>query len=598
VNLPPLARPAHVRGGAPRAAVALFAALLLVATCGGPAPSATPPPGSVSPVAVTHATSAPPSAYPSPVVPSVTSPSPGPSAVPSTSLPGITVSTALGRTTSGPFSRPTKVPALGQPVTWRFQGGPDLAGQTLQVQSLTSLRPVVWTTIATVIADPDGVATYTTSFDQPAFLSLRALVPPGPGTGGGVSGGLQASWRGTGPCPVVAMAPGPVTYEGPVTTSPDGTRYQVVGGPDAAGDQQSTLVVSGSAGTLWRHAFTPCYGVTDPVLDAAGTAYLVATLQTFHELDSAIFAFGPAGIRSRTPYSLAGVAWSLFRSPLGTVYAEGASYTLGTGGTLIDLRRSYLAALDASGHPTSGWPYGTSVPLSEPTFGSDGTAYMVAGFVIGVSLDLGVHEVLALAPDGTSRVGWPFRLPAGVGPLHTGMGEGQVAVGEPPVVGPDGTIYVAAGKGAWGSGGDLVYTLRPDGHVKPGWPYATVLSDGALLSGATGGSPGALPPVPGSDGTLYLATRAGAGATIHDAIVALDSDGHVRAGWPHVLSAGHGIDGAACTRDASGSATFRAGECWLAFAAGGILRVGVSGGGSVGEACLRRDGTAVSCAAG
>ncbi len=508
------------------------------------------------------------------------------------------MSSALGRTTSGPFSRSTKVPALGQPVTWRFDGGGTFAGRTLQVQSLTSLRPVVWTTIATVTADPDGVATYTASFDRPVFLSLRALVPPGPAAAGGSSGGLQASWRGTGPCPVVVMEPGPVTYEGPITASPDGTRYQVVSGPDASGDQQSTLVASDSGGTGWRYDFTPCYGVSDPLFDAGGTAYLVATLHTFHELDSAIFAFGPAGIRSPAPYHIAGVSWGLVRSPLGTVYAEGASFSLGTGGALIDLQRSYLAALDASGHPTPGWPYSTPVPLSEPTFGSDGTAYLVAGFVIGVALDLGVHEVLALAPDGASRAGWPFVLPAGVGPLHTSMGEGQVAVGEPPVVGPGGPIYVAAGKGAWGAGGDLVYALGPDGRVKPGWPYATVLSDGALLSGTVGGSAGALPPVPGPDGTLYLATRAGAGATIHDAVVALGPDGRVRAGWPYVLGARHGVDGAACSRGGSGSATFGPGECWLAFAGGGVLHVGVISGGTIVEACLQPDGKAVTCVAG
>ncbi len=508
------------------------------------------------------------------------------------------MSSALGSTTGGPFTRSTKVPALGQAVTWRFDGGGTLAGRTLQVQSLTSLRPVVWTTIATATTDADGVATYTASFDHPAFLSLRALVPAGPAAAGGVSGGLQASWRGTGPCPVVVMAPGPVTYEGAVTTSPDGTRYQIVSGPDTVGDQRSTLVASDSGGSGWRYAFTPCYGVSDPVFDGAGTAYLVATLHTFHQLDSAIFTFGPAGTRSPAPYRIAGVGWGLVRSPLGTVYAEGASFSLGTGGTLIDLRRSYLAALDASGHPTTGWPYSTPVPLSEPAFGSDGTAYLVAGFVIGVSLDLGVHEVLALAPDGTSRAGWPFRLPAGVGPLHTSMGEGQVAVGEPPVVGPDGTVYVAAGKGAWGAGGDLVYALGPDGKVKPGWPYATVLSDGALLSGATGGSPGALPPVPGPDGTLYLATRAGSGATIHDAVVALGPDGRVRAGWPHVLGARQGVDGAACSRGGSGSATFRPGECWLAFAAAGVLRIGIISGGTVGEACLQPDGKAVACVPG
>ena len=226
-----------------RLATCLTGAALLVAACGAPAPSATLQSATASPATSVLAPSTLASAQPSPA-PVSTAPSPSPPL--STGVIAIAVTSALGRTTNGPFTSATKVPALGQAVKWRFDGGPALAGQPLQVQSLTSLQPSGWTTIATVTAGADGVATYATSLDHPALLSLRAVASSGFNGQGGSSPGLQASLAGTGACPFIASL-GAIP-QAPTTTSPDGTRYQVISGWDAAGDQQLTLAAATPGG--------------------------------------------------------------------------------------------------------------------------------------------------------------------------------------------------------------------------------------------------------------------------------------------------------------------------------------------------------------
>ena len=520
---------------------------------------------------------------------------------------GITVTSALGTTTSGPFTRSTKVPALGQAVTWRFDGGPALAGQVLQIQSLTAINPTLWTTIATVTADTDGVATYATSFDHPAFLSLRAVVAPGSTGAGGSSGGLQASWRGTGACPFIAGPGAPP--QAPATTSPDGTRYQFAWGWDAAGNQQLTLVATTPGGHVaprWRHVFPACAGtVHGPLFGPDGTAYVVTSKHSATWL----YTFGPAGSRASSPYRLPGDFEGIERAPDGAVYVWSWDYTSpwDPGSTAYAWHQFYLASVDATGRPKRGWPYTSAMPISDPTFGPDGSVYLTVGYVIGWGMsaaqDRLPHRIVALAPDGHLKPGWPFVLPAGVGPQFPWISEGDIAVGEPPVLAPDGTLYVVAAKGSWGAGGNLVYALGPDGTLRPGWPYAATLSDGSLdLS--TGGAAGALPPVPAPDGTIYLAVRTGqlrgtpAG---HDTVLALDASAHVLPGWPVALPAGSVIAGTPCRDVVFGGEALRQPSCWLQVGPGGLLRLAVTKApGNAGNShplCIRPTGKTVACPA-
>jgi hypothetical protein len=587
-----------------RLAASLTVAALLVAACGAPAPSATPQSATASPATSVLAPSTSASAQPSPA-PFSTAPSPSPPL--STGLIAIAVTSALGRTTNGPFTPATKVPALGQVVTWRFDGGPALAGQPLQVQSLTSLQPSRWTTIATVTAGADGVATYATSFDHPAFLSLRAVASSGSNGQGGSSHGLQATWRGTGGCPFVASLG--AILPAPTTTSPDGTSYQVIWGWDAAGDQQLTLAAATPGGRAvpgWRHVFPACAGsVHGPLYGPDGTAYVV----TSKHRATWLYSFGPAGPRAAAPYRLPGDFEGIERAPDGTVYAWTWDYTSpwDPGSNAYHWHEFYLAAIDATGRPRPGWPYTAAMPASDPTFGADGSVYLTLGYVIGwggsATQDRLSHQIVALGPDGRMKPGWPFVLPANVGPQFPWISEGDIAVGEPPVLGPDGTLYVVAAKGVWGAGGNLVYALGPDGMALHGWPYAATLSDGSPDL-ATGGAAGALPPVPDSGGTVYLAMRSGllrgtpAG---HDEIVALDAAGHVLLGWPVALSTGTAVVGTRCPAIAFGGEALRQPSCWLQVGPGGVLRLTIAQAtGYVGTShalCIGPTGKAVACPA-
>ncbi len=587
------------RASAPGYAVALLASLLLAA-CGGPAPSATIRPATASPAAPAPTSSSPTSARPSSSPTSIASTPPVPSnASPSANQVGITVTSALGRTTSGLFSRSTKVPALGQAVTWRFDGGPDLAGRTMRIQSLTALRPTTWTTIATVTADASGIATYTAAFDRPTFLSLRALVPSGDGAAGGSSDGLQASWRGTGACPEVVMAPGPVTYQGPLTTSPGGTHYQVMTGPDAAGDEQSTLTVSSlsDGSTGWTYVFPACQSPSSPVVAADGTAYVLTADPRRRFTSGRLYVFAPAGLR--VTRALTGLLGSLVRAPDGTVYLAADEETARPGSSWQGIwHASYLAALDPTGRPKPGWPYVSSVPLSAPSFGASGALYLAAGFQIGLTdvpaAAQRVHTVVALRLDGSLVPGWPFTLPAGTSATLTSISEGNDMVfPQPPIVGSDGTVYVVASKGSWGGDGDLVFALAPGGYLKAGWPYAITLDRGGFLV-ATGGAPGATPPAIGRDGTVYLAHRVGSLTTGHDEILALAPDGQPRTGRPVALPDRAAPATAACP--ASGG--FYAG-CWLRLASDGqlVVHVFTDRPDVTTPVCLAPDGRRVTCSA-
>ena len=351
--------------------------------------------------------------------------------------------------------------------------------------------------------------------------------------------------------------------------------------------------------------FPACAGsVHGPLYGPDGTAYVV----TSKHRATWLYSFGPAGPRAAAPYRLPGDFEGIERAPDGTVYAWTWDYTSpwDPGSNAYQWHAFYLAAVDAKGRPKPGWPWTAAMPASDPTFGADGSVYLTVGYVIGwggsATQDRLSHQIVALGPDGHMKPGWPFMLPANVGPQFPWITEGDIAVGEPPVLGPDGTLYVVAAKGVWGAGGNLVYALGSGGTALHGWPYATTLSDGSPNL-ATGGAAGALPPVPDSAGTVYLAVRSGplrgtpAG---HDEIVALDAAGHVRPGWPVALLTGTAVVGTRCPATAFGGEALRQPSCWLQVGSGGVLRLATQATGDLGTLqalCIGRTGEAVACPA-
>jgi hypothetical protein len=334
-------------------------------------------------------------------------------------------------------------------------------------------------------------------------------------------------------------------------------------------------------------------------------AYVVAGRQGAGVADYAVYTFDAHGRTSAQPYRLPGGCNGIAQAPGGVVYAWGMDVARRADGSPVAIRSSYLVALDASGYPAPGWPYSVTGPMSDPAFGADGTAYVVTGYVGGwralVAPTSRRNLVVALRPDGRPRAGWPYEFAADVAPLPPGVGEGEIPPSQPPVVGPDGTIYVTAGQVGGVTSPDLVYAFTAGGSPKRGWPYATRLSDGSLGVGTTGYSPGALPPVPSSGGVAYLAERVGSGTAAHDEIAALGADGRSLPGWPCSLAGGQGVGASACLRTPASvrfpvaGLVFGQTECWLGFAPDGTLVFEVLAQGTPRESCLRPQGGAVDC---
>ncbi|MGC8633536.1 MAG: hypothetical protein ACP5VP_02555 [Candidatus Limnocylindrales bacterium] len=404
--------------------------------------------------------------------------------------------------------------------------------------------PVDFRHVAAVTADASGTAYYTVAYDQPAYLSVRASVPATATHAAGLSPSSIASWRRTGACPVQVSGPSDQAIRTTTVGGTGGVSYTLRNGWDRAGDAQSTLTArTTSAGSsAWTYTFAACDAPSTPVVGGSGSVY-VWVMNPRHTFTSGrLFVFGSAGLMAVR--SEAGLRGGPLRAPDGTVYLVAQEETARPGSSWAAIwHASYLAALDPSGLPRSGWPYVSDVPLSDPSFGPGGTVYLASGFQVGypgiAAAQERVHTVIALRPDGSPASGWPFTLPAGTSATATWTSEGMDMVfPQPPTVGADGTVYAVASKGTWGETangtGDLVFALDPSGRVKTGWPYAITLARGGF-SVATGGGPGATPPVIGPDGTVYLLHQVGTLQAGHDEILALDPAGRLRSGWPVAL---------------------------------------------------------------
>ncbi len=294
--------------------------------------------------------------------------------------------------------------------------------------------------------------------------------------------------------------------------APDGTLY-VSTGPSTSNGQAKVyaLDAGGHVKQGWPYAPAGIVGFSRPVLGADGTVY-AAGVRYGDNAGAKIFALDSAGDPK--------AGWSPQVEAAPTALTAGGNLFVAPDGDLIvvtwkapttrSAQAQQLAALDSHGSLVAGWPVtlpgylscgttGCAVPAL--AFDPGGTVYLEVGPALGFSK---TFDIVAYAPDGTMRPGWPVRVP----------GEGfTVAAG--------GTIY------AWGvetDGGQLPSTtpLRivrtdftafdPSGQVRSGWPLAI---------------PGpASPPYVAADGTLYIVTgapdsvarveRIGTGGQVHE----------------------------------------------------------------------------------
>lgn len=230
--------------------------------------------------------------------------------------------------------------------------------------------------------------------------------------------------------------------------------------------------------------------------------------------DCEIDVYGPTGSRlSKSPAR----GWDgLTMAPDGTVVAVGYDMEPYSSSIVAQTR---LAVIGTDGQPAAGWPIALQGAASAPSFGPDGTLYFaLAG--VGTS----PSTVVAYDAAGAVKPGWSVVLPSGLGPF-AGDDSG---IPLPPVVGNDGTVYLAATKSDWTGS---VLAFDSSGNVLPGWPYTLpqAFSDVGDAQGVSNPGP-MFVPSPSGGGLLYLALDGEA--------VALGHDGKVAAGWPYMLPVG------------------------------------------------------------
>jgi hypothetical protein len=272
--------------------------------------------------------------------------------------------------------------------------------------------------------------------------------------------------------------------------------------------------------------------------------------------------------------------------------------TVGPDGTVF---LDYLPPLDQTGHARKGWLQLPDKSYSAPdAFGSDGTAFIA---VDDTEDNLGnpVTRVYAFGTNGKLRAGWPVDvedyseiIPGPSGSLYVleGQNSDELTVKVLSSAGkrtgswshslpgtqcgealrPDGTLFIASAPTATASDCSI-WVYGPTGQLLSrapvrGWdgirmasngtvvawgydlqPYssstiaqtrvAVIGTDGLPVSGWPVTFEGEVSaPAFGDDGTIYL-TQLGIG-TAPSKVLALDSSGAVKLGWPAALPVGYG----------------------------------------------------------
>jgi hypothetical protein len=193
-----------------------------------------------------------------------------------------------------------------------------------------------------------------------------------------------------------------------------------------------------------------------------------------------------------------------------------------------DLSTMKISAVDLEGL-LPGWPIQIDGFASAPSVNPGGHAFVAVG------LGALSSQILAFARDGRAVPGWPATLPVAAPSEWHGEGDGPLAA---PVVASDGSTYVATEEGDFPSAdGTTAYAVDAAGNLRAGWPYRAptgLVWLGECACSATGCGWWRSDPVAAPDGSLYLLHQApspGAGGSI----VAVATDGVVKAGWPVVL---------------------------------------------------------------
>ena len=300
----------------------------------------------------------------------------------------------------------------------------------------------------------------------------------------------------------------------PISQGPDGTVFVGRCTGDPATLEIAALDPAGRAAAGWparlsdERLESEWWNATIQVA-GGGTVYALVTSARGSRPATRLWALSPdGGTRPGWPVSLEASEAGFLLAPGDRALVWSYFVPDGPPGSFdcLEADATLVTELDARGRTVAGWPRKEKGWATPPVVADDGTVSYLAR-----------DRAVARRSDGSVRAGWPVRIPV----LRP---ECDATV---PSLGPDGTLYVAAGE---------LRAYDPDGATKPGWPYAPEggLAGWPCHQAATGGPAPAI----GPDGVVYVATRApSADATIagQAEITALDARGRVVPGWPYRL---------------------------------------------------------------
>ena len=167
---------------------------------------------------------------------------------------------------------------------------------------------------------------------------------------------------------------------------------------------------------------------------------------------------------------------------------------------------SLSAATSTPAFGGGGWPVRA---VSEPTFGPDGTVYVLVDTWHTEEADQ--QSLVALDAGGYTKLGWPIEG-------RPGYDFGSLAVG------PDGSAYVEECGAS--NVGCVLHRFGIDGLELPGWPFEVPPASTCSTSADCG-------LVVGSDGTAYLTSGYQTGYETQ--IVMINAAGTIERGWPVAL---------------------------------------------------------------
>lgn len=205
---------------------------------------------------------------------------------------------------------------------------------------------------------------------------------------------------------------------------------------------------------------------------------------------------------------------------------DGVAY--GVQGSVASQKVSQVTAIDLTG-VRAGWPISIDGIASAPTFGPDGRVVLTVAAPVQYGTTA-TTRVFIIGRSGQAIAARSSDLAVMTGmlpPTSDGAFECGVPLPRPPIVAPDGAMFV------FSVFDEAIYGLDSALKVTSGWPIAAgPLEQPDPWLGQDGIScPSVAVPVVGPDGTLYLPLKA-RNESVGGRLVAVGPDGRTRTGWP------------------------------------------------------------------